>query len=157
MSRLRLFTHLVLAALATGCTASVGTPPAAYSEGSTFDAGECVNIAPTGADLACATDEDCTVIQGGRVCAMPCCGGDAAVNKDAAARLAAAETVTLFPQAGVCGSCEASAMTGCVRGQCVVCGPSGCGDGGVAVTDAAATRRDAIATAREAGGDATRR
>jgi len=103
--------------------------PTPTPEPSPDDAGACVQIDVTPADLACSVDGDCSYGETGLICESSCDCPNAAVNNAAAAKFSA----EIPPSTVDCG-CGIGGSPRCIRGSCTLCGfgSSGdCGDGGV--------------------------
>jgi hypothetical protein len=117
----------------TGADSGIGTNDSGITTVA-VDGQACVDIAVTSADLACATDDDCSYGSTGEVCDACDCGG-APVNNAAAARIA--QETSSLASGDICGPCGAPLPVKCVAAQCTTCSggpgqPAGCAsDAGV--------------------------
>jgi hypothetical protein len=99
--------------------------------------GGCVDVSLSSFDTSCKQDQDCTVIQSGRICNGDCPCGDAAINADGQAQYSADLSRV---QVGNC-FCPEIGVPRCIADQCVLCSgtsndPPACGS---SVVDAGRT------------------
>jgi hypothetical protein len=89
--------------------------------------GQCVELTVTAADTACSDDNDCAYGSSGQLCSEDCDCGEVPINTAAAAQQA---TLLSSIQRAGC-PCASPGRPRCSGGQCILCGPEGCSDGGV--------------------------